>query len=291
MPLIRFGDGARSYDFTRDFVFLQDYSDNFSDLVNRVVRVPGVSGGFDEYGDDPTPQEIGQLSQRLILKSPTREGMEVLRDEIKAMQRWGKLWLYMRPSNPALPVRKCRARINNIQISKQEQGHTDLHQRVSLTFQVPFPVWFTDGTEPLIWGGGGTWGGGGIWGGTSGFTASGVETDEVITISGNAVVQPRIVIECDASQTCEDPTIQTIVGGEVVDEVSYTGTLGNNDSLEINCRALSVLLNGNNAYSSTFDFNDPSWIRLYQGDNTVRVTFANSGDEATIRMFYNEGYY
>lgn len=291
MPLIRFGDGSTSYDFTRSFIFLQDYNDTFNDLVPRTVRIPGASGGFDEYGSEAAPQEIGQVTQRIIIKSTTREGMEALRDEVKAMQRWGKLWLYMQPSNPALPVRKCRARINNIQISKQEQGISDLHQSIGVIFQVPYPIWFTDGTEAVAWGGGATWGGGGIWGGTSGFAASGVSTDEIVTITGNAVVQPRIVIECDASQTCENPTIQTIVNDEVVDEVSYVGVLGNNDSLEINCRALSVMLNGSNAYTSSFDFNDPAWIRFYQGVNTVRVVFANPGDEATVRLFYNEGFY
>lgn len=285
--ITRFGSGSQTYTFPNT---IQTLSTNFGDTVPRIVKLPGQSGGLNEYGGDIIPREVGRITVSFTLTTRERESMTALRDAVMAMLGWGEKRLFMRPTDPDLSERFCYASVNNINMPEQPAKHTDLWQPVTIVFQSPDPIWQTLGNEAPRWGEF-SWGGGALWGGGAGEAVSGVQTDLTISQTGSAVVTPRFRIVCGVGQTCEDPTIQRIVDGQVVDEVSYVGTLVEDDELEINCRALSVKLNGNDAYSSAFDFAHPAWFRLAPGSNSIRITFANSGDAATVYILRYEGYY
>lgn len=287
--ITRFGSGSQLYDFTASHIVLGSYHDNFGDVVTETARLPGVSGVFDEYGSDAAPKAGGMVRQSLTLIASTREGMDALLDDLKAMAGWPKKRLWRQPTDPNENERYCWARINNISAPRQEDQHTNLWQPVTITWQVAYPYWLQVATEQATWGGGWSWGGGAVWGGTSGYPVSGTQTDISIAISGKAETIPRMVLACGTGETCQNPTIQRVVDGSVVDDVSYTGTLTAGDSLEINAKALSVKLNNVSVYND-FDYNHPAWMRLLPGNNTIRVTFANAGDAGTFKLFYDEAY-
>jgi len=284
----RFGSGSQVYTFPDT---IQTLNGNFGSLITLTSKLPGADGGFDEFGLGVSPAEIGKVSVEFTLISDTREGMTALRDAVYKMRGFGRKQLFMQPSDNALPPRWCWGRVASIPINEKVAKHTDLWQPVTVNFHVPDPMWYAQGTEAVLWGAF-NWGDGSVWGGTApAWAISGELTDQTVTPVGSAIIQPRIKISCGAGQTVTNPTIQRVVNGEVVDQVSYTGTLVASDVLEINCRAWLVKKNSVDAYTSAFSFLHPSWFRLYPGANTVRIRFANSTDAATIRMLYFEGYY
>lgn len=290
MPtIVRFGIGSQVYAFPDTSVLQQSMSDNFANAVPRTTRLPGLQGGFDEFGDEEAPAEIGKVTLDLNLFADARSDMTALLDALRAMKSWGKKRLYMQLDDSGEDVRWCNARINHIQ-SPSDLKTLGVHHHVKVIWQAPDPYWYTQGTEAWSWGDGTAWGEGAPWGGSATPQAvSGLQTDLTITPGGNARTLPRITIECGTGQTLQNPTIQRIVDGVALDEISYTGTLSAGDQLLINCRKASVALNGVAAYDD-FTFNHPDFIRLYPGSNTLRVRLANAGDAGSVTVRYYEAY-
>lgn len=277
--VLRFG----SYSFPDTGV---EFGDNFRDMVARTSRLPGMDGGYDEYGTSRAAAEIGDVRFSMILKADTAEAMQMAREALAQIVHLGKQRLWVETYDGA--QRFTWARVNSIQISERYKEFPALNQRVTINWQVSDPRWFQLGTEAWSWGDGTAWGAA-AWGGEAAATAcSGTQTDFTVSTAGNAETEARITIACGAAQTCENPTVQRLVGGVVVDEVSWTGILGNNETLEINARSLSVKKNGTDAYGTAFAFEHPAWFRILPGTNSIRVIFDNAGDAADVKVrFYN----
>lgn len=268
------------------------YRDNFRNVTPATSRLPGISGGYDDYGTDAAPSEIGQVQAYFWLEAATVAAMTTALDEIGAMAAWGAGKLYMQPTDTDAAERWCRARVNAVDWSHNASDVPHRRVRVQVNFQAAYPRWYAEGNEVTRWGDGTGWGSGALWGGGgTQINASGTLTETTITISGNAVTLPRITIAPGVGQSCENPTVQRLVSGNVEDEVSYTGTVDAGEVLEINAGALSVTLDGVDAYTSAFDYANPAWMRLYNGVNQMRVTFANAGDAAAVTVYYNEAYF
>jgi hypothetical protein len=290
--MLRFGWGNNVYTFPNP---QYDYRDNFGNVVPRTVKLPGVAGGFDEYGDDPAPGEIGSISFTFYLEALARSEMTAKRDAVRKMLSWGKSLLYMQPSDPALAERFCFARLNNVDIPENREKHTDLFQRVALTFQSGDPYWLSIGTEnSAFWGDQVSYYGDNVttWGGATTPTAiSGLSTTVNVTRSGSAIVQPRLLFRCASGQTITNPIVQRLINNVVVDQVSWTGTLGSYEVLDIDCRGMAVRSTQLNAYNNLAVIT-PWWLRLYPGvTNTLKVLLANSGDACSLRVAYYEGWY
>ena len=283
----RFGSGNEEYTFP---VFQDTFMSNFGQAVSRITRLPGVHGGFDEDGTSEQASEVGNVRCDFTLVAEDEDDMEAKIDAVMSMR--GQKRLYVQPSNLAAGERFCyaKARIN---LTRKPNKLTDFFQPVSVDFSVAQPFWFTQGTENVLWGSGATWGGAGVvWGGsTSGQAVSGLTTSYTeSSVGGSANTLPRIIFECGASQTAENIVIQRLASGTVVDEVSYSDVLGNNDVLEIDCRGKKVTVNGADAYGSAFDFLRSEWFEITPGDNSIRVQMANSGDAGTVTLKYFEVY-
>lgn len=267
-----------------------DYNDNFRDLVTRTSRLPGLSGGYDELGAGRAPGEIGNVSYSLILKAATEAQMLAARDTLAKIADYGRSRLFIQPTDPDAQERFTWARVQNIQFVERYRDLPQFNLRATINWQVADPRWFTQGTEAWSWGDGTAWGAA-PWGGSATPQAcSGTQTDFTITTEGNATTEPRITVSCGAGQTCQNPTVQRLVNGVMVDQVKYEGTLVAGDELLVDCRALRVLLNGTSAYSTAFTFLHPAWFRLEPGANSIRVLLANSGDAASVTLRYFEAF-
>lgn len=280
--ITRFGD----YTFPAT---LQEFNTNFGDLLTQTVRLPGMSGGIDNLGSEPAAAEVGTIRLTFKLTATSLEAITGLKDDVMAMRYWGIKPLYLQPTDAADAVRWCLARVQNIQMN-QDLKKSEMWQTVTITFQVPTPVWYAAGTEAATWGSF-NWGDGTLWGVPAGRAVSGLSTSYTVTTTGKGEISPRILIACGAAESVTGVTIKRSVNGVVKDTLEYAAAIGNSETLEINCRMLTVKLDGVDAYSDDFDFQNPAWFRLYPGDNDITVEFDAAGDAATVTFAYYEAYY
>lgn len=270
--------------------YQQEYQDNFGDVSVKIARLAGMDGGFDENGTDPGAAEIGSISLDFYLFSSTREGMQSLRDAARQIAGWGLGQLYYQPTDETDDQRWCWARVRRVDIGQEFHRHTDLLQRVTVQFVVPESCWYLPATEAWTWGDGTPWGQGAAWGGSSTPQAcSGVTTTFTETVGGVARTWPRILVECGTGESLSEITIERLVDGVAVNSVTYDAAMTDGDILEISCRALSVKLNGTNAYEN-FSFDQDTWIELQPGSNNMRVTLGGAGEACTVTLRYLEVY-
>lgn len=287
MLLVRFVAGARSYAFPAQV----SMSDNFGDLVQRTQRLPGLSGGWRHYGNNPSPAEIGNVRVSFWLKAERPDQLQAMLDALYVTRTYGLGRLYIRPLGADV-LRWVDCEVSSIQTPMSVRQRPDLLRQVQMTFQAPDPFWNEDGSEGAwTWGGGTLWGGGALWGDSA--TVRNLTTTSntfVETARGAAVAYPRMILAVPSGASCANPKIQRLEGTTVVDEVAWTGSLVAGDTLEINARTLAVTKNTVSAYSSSFTWLNASWMRLYPGENSMRVTFTSVTGTPTLTMRYNTRY-
>ena len=286
--ILGFGESGTSkyFDLTQSHIYQQNVRDNFGNLMRASKRMLMMSGGFDGWGISKTPNEVGSVQLDLKMKSMTRNGMQTYRDALRVMERYGLTKLYYQEKDSTQRERFCYARVTDVQMTQDIENHSDLHQKVQISWEVPYPVWHQDNQAGPLWGF--EWGA--SWGDAPSIAASGVQTDNVLSTIGNADSLLRyITVSCGTGQTCQNPTIQRLVDGVVKDEVSFTDTLVATDSLVFSPWERTVKKNGTLNFAN-FDYEHPRWFVLEPGDNDIRVVFANSGDAATVTLQYYDNY-
>jgi len=308
-------DGTRLLRFeangkTLNLAFLQNWNDNFGDLVTRSGRLPGLTGGFDELGIGPAPGEIGTISASFALVAESKAQMTGQLDDLRAIAEWPKGKLYMQPADPGEGERWCWARLNTITTAHNYERHSDLFMRVQATFQVAYPRWERAATtddapiwgapswgaatwggsgwqyvgnsysEPPRWGTGATWGGGTRWGGTAPSATS--QTISVVN-EGNALALLRLRfsarVACPAGLV-----IERVVGGVAVEGITLAATSAN-ETWDVDGRSLSVLRDLKPAYE-LFSATSPRWLTLAPGANSIRFTFP-SGGGGNVKFLFN----
>lgn len=288
-------------------------SDNFKNPVLRTVRLPNMPGAFDELGYEPGPTEVGAIKLHFVLLAQNSVEITQKRDAVHTLAGYGVRKLIVQPADPSLSPRYTYARIQNVQ-TPENAKKLDTWQDVSLDICVTYPRWMQDyytpgatwgsaiwGSSSAIWGDSSplvsvgsaatiaarTWGNAAaIWGNAAAIWGN-AQTTLVYTNSGNAISQPRLIFNCTAA-AASGLTIERLVFGVVKDCVRYTGSIAAGQSLEINCRALSVTLDGADAYTN-FSYTHPAWLRLLAGANTLRVTVPSGG--GTLRVIYPHTWY
>lgn len=273
---------------------LAEFSDNFKDTTPQTVRLPGMDGGYNQDGDKTSNTAIGKVTVGFWLVAQSRAAMDDLRDAVGAMVEYGYQQLTYQPTDPADAVRFCWARVNYIGDSERKDEHTDLHQKVSITFQVPDPRWYVGTALPWRLGDGHQIGDVGLTiggGGTPETTvAAGTLTSDTITNNGNTTAIATVAIICGAAETCQNPIVRRRKNGEIVDEFQYLGTIGNNGELYVSGRLQRASLDGDNIIGNLFTYEHPDFLRLEPGANTIEILFSNAGDDATVYYWFATPY-
>lgn len=268
---------------------VHNFSTNFGDGVVNAVRMPGMHGGFNEDGIGTPPSAIGVVRFRFWLVANTRAQMDALRYAAKAMREMGMDKLVYQKTDLSANL-FCMATVHNIQMQEQKGEHTDLWQPVDMIFHVPDPVWLGGAYGGYVFDGSYDFGdalsagGGGLVQNLSGTT-----TNLTVTNNGNAMTKARLTIAPDTGQSCANPTVQRIVNGVVVDEVSWTGTLNYGDSLVIDGNRQVIQKNGANALANA-TYLHPDLIRLAAGSNSIKVLLNASGNAAKAYWIYYDAY-
>lgn len=266
---------------------VQDQQDNFANIVPRTRRILFADGGFDEFGQSSAPAEVGNLQAQIVLRVTTKSDMTAKVDNLRKLSRDGKGFLFMEVEDGT--TRWCRARVNNISTPVSEKTHSDYIIRAQVAFQVNDPHWYVTNTEDPAWGEF-TWGDFTYGGTATANVVAGTSTDFVVTAGGKVKTLPRIVIACGTGETAQNITVKRLVDGSAVDEFVFTDTLIANDDVEVDCKARSVTKNGSDDYSSFSYSGHPDWLRLLPGDNDIRVTMANGGDDASVTFYFDDVY-
>jgi hypothetical protein len=285
-----FGVGANSFDFDASHIHQQNLQVNFGGRVRAADRVVMASGGFDKYGVSASPSEVGTIQLQVKLHSLDPDDMEDKREALSAIQAYGLTLLQYQEADNTKPAKFCYARCTNVSIPQKLSDHSDLIQQATVSFEVPNPIWHTPGKSDGARWGSGFWGTS-EWGGSPDIiAATGFLTSGTTTNNGTAITLPMMKLSCSGVQVCQNPIIQRIVNGAVVDEVKFIGNMVNNDVLVIDCRRRSVKLNNVNVLSS-FDFRHAAWFRIAPGANAIRVRFDNADNAASLSISYFEDFY
>jgi len=270
---------------------LGEYSSNFGDAVPKTVRLPGLDGGYSDDGDQAAQGEIGNVRMGFHLIAETREAMDAKRDAVKAMKQWGVQKLVMQPTDPRLPARFCWARVNNITMGENKDKHSDLWQKVAMFFQVPDPKWLVPTYMPPMLDG--QWNLGDsleVGQGAYTFTASGVSTSKTVVQRGNADSIAIISILPGVGDSCENPTVQRVVNGAILDEWKYTGVVAAEEELIVDGQNQRAVLQAESVLGANFRYLTPHFLALGPGLNDLNVLFKNAGDEAVVRVWFYDVY-
>lgn len=284
--LKRFGAGNKLYVFDGEQI---NINDNFGDLAAATSRLPGLDGGFDEYGMGRAPNEVGMVQAEIWLHYNDIVEATTKLDAVRKMADWGVQQLWMQPTRGGIE-RWCWARVNSIVSSQNVKDVPHRRQRVKLTFQASDPFWYSYGNASGSIIGVDFVIGSSIFGGGAPTALSGLSNTVSLTNNGNAFTYLQIVIRPGAGQSCANPILQRIEDGDVADQVRWIGTLGALDELYIDPRRQKVTLNGIGAYDARFVAKTNEWMRLNPGSNTIRVLFGNSGDAANLSLRFLERY-
>lgn len=145
MRFLRFAHQRGIYEFP-----LQTNDDNnFPNLVPDVARIYGMDGGLDQYGDRRAPQEIGTLRVGWWVFATVPGEISDDIDAALAMADWGKGRLFMQPENALRGHRWAKARINNIQDSREVSAVPHRQRKLQATFNVNWPAWRGSLSQPF----------------------------------------------------------------------------------------------------------------------------------------------
>lgn len=306
--LMQFGGGGlagRQYIF--DPARQVSLSDNFKDMVTSTVRMPGMRGGFSNYGSAALPSAIGTVSYTFWLYFNGSADATAQRQAVAAMAGWGWQRLYKQPEDPTQRPRWCWAYVNNEPINFNARERNFDRQQVTITFHVPDPHWYSHPfnvsqmDDGLVMDAGLTLAG---WPGT---VLTGPTTIE-LNVGGDAATLPILRLEAAVSVLAyfddpglffDDPGLvfNGIIGGEVEDfslrrvdrdtlvvthEMAWAGMLTDSDRLVIDCGAESVIYEdsdvGNVSGWDDFTRTRASILELEPGVNRLDVggTFTDS---------------
>jgi hypothetical protein len=283
--LVQFVTNQGLYEFDRQ----ESLTDNFRSVDPLITRMPGVDGGFDEYGNMPAPKSVGVIRSTHWIIEDTPEAVQQQKHQLAAMTSWGVGRLYKRTTGGEL--RWCEARLSEAPYAHEvgQLPHARMH--VSFQFQSASPFWLSQGTQGNSWNDGvAEWDDGvTYWGGALPFTnLTGESNDVNINVGGNAPTAVRLDLRAPAGKSAQNVRVRRVVFGAAVDEMAYNAVLTAGQRLIVDTRFMSVTLNGSDAYGAAFSYLDPRWLWLLPGDNTIQVLMQNASDEIDIRLLYYE---
>lgn len=283
--ITRFGISSRVYTFQ----YVESATPHFGGVNSQITKLPGQSGGYNEYGFGAPPDPTGDIPVTFTLLAPHRTELTALQDAVNAMKYWGTQPLYMQPEDTTLPERWTWALVNNIEMSESAKDGTEYLQQVTVHFQVADPYWYGVGNCAGLIIGVDFLLGTSYFAGTPALSATGNLTTTTLTPIGNTWTHCLMTITPPATKSVTNPVIRRIRNGNVADQVSYTGTLNAGDNLTIDPRSQKVTRNGVDARSS-FTALNPDWMRLLPEANAMQVIFANSTDNANVELRYLDRY-
>jgi hypothetical protein len=282
--LLRFGFGTYSYIFDRENqVSLQG---DFGDAQPKSADVLGMTGGAYLYGFDRQPGGAGNVQGYFWLHASSPNEMTELRDAAKQMEDWGPKHLIKRLQNGVQVW--TWAVVTNIQMAQSVQNVPHRRQQMQINFHCPTARWYGHSGDVL-------------YGEAESLFLDGLpvftpkidrvdvgDTDTVeITNTGNATAGVYIRWEAPTGVTILNPKLtRNNEYGQLVDSIEYTGTLNEDDVVDIDGRR--HLLFENDVVSSG-NYNNLTvlhggWLEIPPGTHTLTVTGTFTGGDGKLTV-------
>ena len=234
--LIRFGLGSmEAYDFIP--ARQTEYQDNFSNILQAGVTVPGKDGVISPYGMGRGPAESGNVSVRFWVFGDEIGEMGHTLNQVKAMAYWGVRRLFKLSQSGELMW--TWASVSSIQTPQVVRRMPHLRQQVQMTFQCPESKWYNaDGMAFLN--DDATF--------STGLQFPAMKVDQqtvsngtVVSVinRGNSPVSAYVRWDGNGVDSFSNPVITRENWlEETVNQLTYTATIGANDVVEIDARYL-----------------------------------------------------
>lgn len=298
-----------------DFVFEDngvEVGTNFGSVKPQTEALPGMDGGYDNFGDGPAPKEIGNLRFNLILKADTHAEMQTKRDALLRLAAMKRKRLFVEPTDTTRPVRWNLARVNDIQLSENFRNRPWQTQAATLNFQLSDPRWYSKEDmwyldDGLLLDSGLTF---------QGPTPVNVNDGDTLTITneGTAPTKPVITVKGGASVAWYIGDAYVVgqeglyVGGyvsgavqgfgmrqigddgQVLNEWFWLGTVAVGERLVIDCGACTVrhesIAGDANGYPDFYITKGFAFPSLEPGDNHFEIFGTFTGDvEVSVEFF------
>lgn len=246
------------------------------------LDLPG-GGVFDVLGTEPAKRRITPLNKRCTLDATDTTDMRTQYNALRAkIGHRDRLWRRWDEGY----YNWCWARLVNIDARRTTRNY--LHQEVDLQFVMISPHWYGQHH-------------GGAWTLDSGILfdtgypldttdwlplTADATTNLTITNNGNRRITNAVVTVAAGSDAIDDVT----VGVNAISAFTYSGTIDAGEGLVIDCGAMSVINDGNEAYvyfALTADHKIDDWLRLEPGANIIEVTITGggTGSQALVEFF------
>ncbi len=236
--LIRFGLGsAEAYHF--EPARQTEYQDNFADIMQQSVRVPGKDGGISPFGLGRGPAEVGNVRVGFWVHGNSIAETGHLVSLVKRMAYWGVRRLFKRHQNGELMW--TWASVSSIQVPQVVRRMPHLRQQVQMTFQCLETKWYTR-PGMTFFDDGLTFG--------DGLTFAPLQVDQetvsdsstvTVTNRGNTPVSAYVRWDGNGTDSFTNPVITRKNWlGETVNQLTYTATIGANDVVEIDARSFKA---------------------------------------------------
>lgn len=273
---------------------LSGWSTNFRSLRTSTMTVPGVSGGFDLYGAEAAPSQVGVVSVEYYIDDPDPMVMWASKEFLSYITAAGRGRLWLRPQAPGDPHVWCTARVQDAPRIERVDDNTDHYAKVTIVFEAAESRWYDlqsfDGVP--LWDNGELWDDGALWGGGAGTPYSGASSPLVIEVTnpGTADVYPTIRLTCASGEEITNPLIERWTNGELVDSVQYIGAIEETESLSIVCRSLTAIKDVDYVYNY-LEFSSSQWITLPPGVSEIQISSADVGDAGSVKVQFEGAYY
>lgn len=286
----------------------QNISDNFMNFVPSTDRIHGMDGGFDNYGPETAPREIGNVSVSFIVSTYDDTLLQGLLDELGKLAAYGKQELRKWPHGAASTAyRYCVAKFNNVSIGEDLAGPFERYKRViTVSFQVDDPMWYaraanaaewayTNGPDNLVWNTGGSL----VWDGlqVNAIAITNYVTTQAFGYTGTARTPLQLTITTSAGQTLYNPRILLEFDGRVWYEARWQGVLSATESLVIDSvRRQLILLSSTRAPDQeygNFWVNSADWLMVrptVSQVGTIRIYTERSTDRGSVLMNWRTAY-
>jgi hypothetical protein len=269
--LIRFGLGStESYDFVP--ARQAEYQDNFADIMQQSVRVPGKDGGLSPFGLGRGPAEVGNVRVSFWVHGGSMAETGHLVSLVKSMAYWGVRRLFKRHQNGELMW--TWASVSSVQVPQVVRRMPHLRQQVQMTFQCLESKWYS-AQGMLFFNDDDTFGDGLVFPPLK-VDQEAVSDGSTVTVinRGNVPVSAYVRWDGNGTDSFTNPVITRKNWlDETVNQLTYTGTIGANDVIEIDARSLTTTTR------SALTVLSGDWLTIPAGswDLEISGTFTTTG--------------
>lgn len=255
MRALTFGAGSSTYTFP---VYQGEITTNFANTSPATTRLPGMDGGYNPYGNNRAPSEVGNVRIPFTIVAISPADMQTKRDAVNSMSRYGVQKLRVQPADPAAVVRWCFARVTNVNMPIDNATSSGIWQKVTIDFQVSFPRWYSgtaiEGENVVV------------------FSATGnARNTYTVTTSGDATTKLRFaLVNASGTNTSSGTFALFRVAAAVLDSATTAIQIPTGNYIEINARAFTAIQTATgNIYPSISISYTNEWFRLEPGGNTI----------------------